>query len=167
MNALHNVPAHAPHPSAELTVEDKGQNMYVAQERADALQQEQCAVAACNGNRLTKDALTDLCHQGDGCTRPSASLTATNLGCPMQQQLHRMAGQLSGSIYGRCCDVAIITEDSAITAVNAVLSQLCNLVHYRSMHVCSSLLHGCLSILRRKCLFLGLQCLTKCSDLTM
>jgi hypothetical protein len=42
--------------------------------------------------------------------------------------VHGLAGQLGGSIYGRCCDVAVITDGSAATAVNAVLSQLCNLV---------------------------------------
>jgi hypothetical protein len=39
------------------------------QEWADALQQEQRAVAACSGGRPGKDALADLCRQGDDCTK--------------------------------------------------------------------------------------------------
>lgn len=44
------------------------------QERADALQQEQRAVAACSNDRPGKDALADLCRQGTDCTKLFASI---------------------------------------------------------------------------------------------
>ena len=62
--------------------------------------------------------------------------------------MHGLAGQLGASIYGRCCDVAVITDSSAVTAVNAVLSQLCNLVRSGKRWCASS--GVCLCLLRRE-----------------
>jgi hypothetical protein len=63
--------------------------------------------------------------------------------------VHGLAGQLGGSIYGRCCDVAVITDGSAVTAVNAVLTQLCNLVCPGDVGLCTSL-DVCPCLLRRE-----------------
>lgn len=57
------------------------------------------------------------------------SQTAANVDAAVAQLIQmQQQGRLQGRLLGRICDLAVINQVEASTAVNAVLSDSCNLV---------------------------------------